>query len=611
MNLITKNTKILEQRNQTLANLISSNSIDAQTQLQAGKTQYPTLLVQTQNGISALHHPDDPIGYCQNLLNSIADLTAKHNIILMGCGLGYLPLLLHQSHQTFRNLFVLEPSVSVFRQALQTIDLTALLGDRRVHFIVGTDHHKVYQELMPYVIDFMANPPLLIDQPPITNTFPEWAQEARQQINAIIQFGTSGLTTKMKDGLLTLTNLFQNMDTIQSSPGIKPFARQCKEIPAVIVAAGPSLIKNIDRLVDYQDHALIFATDTALETCLNHNIKPQFVVTVDPTELNLKHFKTEMYDSSIRLLFDPEARPEIPAKFHETRTYCTDKHEFFTWLDEQTGGKGIIKKGSMVSQAGIYMASYFGCDPIILIGQDLALEPNTGATHTGQAANTRKARFIDDEKNYVEVSTIEDETKNTREQLFWVEGVDGSQVPTMHNFLVYINMLAEDIKQTNAAVIDATEGGAKIHGTEIMTLSDALQQYASSNRSVVSHIRSIMEKNKAVQPGKKQDIKKQLKDLLQSRLNKAQKGREYLKNKDQISLAALERKLEEYRIGLMSNPVAEYIIENGAPKELFEYLKLCPANAGDKEKKANAIKRFESLLNAVESSAERLLDQLG
>lgn len=610
MDLFQRQLTFINKRNPRLAQQLQSGIEDAPVQLQATKTQYPALLVRIENGFRALHHPDDPIQHCRKLLAPITDLTEKHNIIVLGGALGYLPLLIQQAHPRFRNLMILYPSVSVFRVALQTVDLAALLKNPRVHFIVGADDHNVYQELLPFVIEWMANPPVIIGQPPVTSTFPQWAAEAQRQINAVMQLGRSGLRTKMNDGPLTLSNLFQNMDVIQSSAGIKPLYNQYKDVPAVIVAAGPSLSKNIAQLKEAQDKMLIIATDTAFETCLHHGIQPHFVVTVDPTELNLRHFKSENYDESAILLFDPEARPEFPAKFQRVMTYMTDKHDFFLWLDQQTGGKGVIKKGGMVSQAGMYAASYFGCNPIILIGQDLALDPKSGATHTEQAANVRQATFDENDKEYVAVSRIDDAAQSSREQLFWVEGIDGNPVPTMHNFMVYIHMLAEDVKQLNATVIDATEGGAKIPGTKIMTLSDTIQQYGKSNLN----IREVLEDHLSTQDSQSNpsgNIKQELKKLLMSRLQKAQKGRVFLQRADQISLPVLERKLDEFRSGIMSNPVAEYIIEYGAPKELFEYLKLAPANATGDVKKANTIHRFESLLSAVESAAERLLDQLG
>lgn len=610
MGLYNNSLDCLSVSNPHLFKQVNAEIHDANVQLQATKTQYPTVLVQTESGFSALHHPDDPITHCKEIIASAQDLPEKHNIVLFGFGLGYLPLMLQQNYPNYRNLFILEPSISVFRQALQTVDLSGLLKNPKIHFIVGTDNQIIYQELLPYVIELMANPPLMITYPPSTSTFPKWFDEAQRQINAVIQFGRSGLATKMKDGPLTLSNLFKNIDVVQESAGIAQLKQQLKNMPAVIVAAGPSLAKNIGQLKAVQDQILIIATDTALETCLQHGISPHYVVTVDPTELNLRHFKSEKYDPSIALLFDPEARPEIPAKFQRVMTYMTDKHDFFTWLNEQSGGKGIIKKGGMVSQAGLYAASYFGCDPILLIGQDLALDPNSGATHTAKAANVRKASFDANDKDHVDVSTIEDSSKNSREHLFWVDGVDGKPVPTMHNFLVYIHMLAEDIKQIEAKVIDATEGGAKISGSEIMALSDLIQQYCKQEVSVCQRLQDCLSETENTSPQQKQDIKQELKKLLSNRLEKANKGRELLQSADQMSLQALERKLEEYRTGIMGNAVAEYIIEYGAPQELFDFLKLAPANANDEVKKTNTIQRFESLLLAVESAAKRLLDQL-
>ena len=181
--------------------------------------------------------------------------------------------------------------------------------------------------------------------------------------------GHSGLLTKFRDGPLTISNLMRNLENIFNAPGISEIGTLCRNIPAIIVAAGPSLSKNIDLLRDAQRNFLIIASDTVYGMLLNHNIVPHFVVTVDPTELNLRHFPAERYGTESFLIFDPESRPEIVDKFTFSLTYMTDKHPFFNWLDQQTGGKGIIRKGGMVSQTALQIAFFLGCSPVILVGR--------------------------------------------------------------------------------------------------------------------------------------------------------------------------------------------------------------------------------------------------
>ena len=55
-----------------------------------------------------------------------------------------------------------------------------------------------------------------------------------------------------------------------------------EKIPAVIVAAGPSLDKNIGELKNAKGKAFIIAVDTALKALAKENIMPDIAVTVDP-----------------------------------------------------------------------------------------------------------------------------------------------------------------------------------------------------------------------------------------------------------------------------------------------------------------------------------------
>jgi hypothetical protein len=60
-----------------------------------------------------------------------------------------------------------------------------------------------------------------------------------------------------------------------------------------------------------------------------------------------------------------------------------------------------------------------------------------------------------------------------------VEGIDGKPVKSRHDWYIYLKWFESSILETKGMgrVIDATEGGAKIHGTEIMTLREAIDQY--------------------------------------------------------------------------------------------------------------------------------------
>ena len=611
MALYDQNLSLLQRKDPALARRVAEEGEDARVSLQKTKAGMPTLLVHTEQQTYALHHPEDPVGYCNTFLSTITGLDEARNIALLGCGLGYLPLLILQKRPAPRCFFLFEPSLSVFRLALRTVDFTQLINHPSVFWAVGNQPGGVYNAMMPKVMELMANSLLAVEVPSQTAPFPAWAESCKQQMREVLQFGQSGLLTKFRDGPLCLSNLLRNLETLAALPGLKEIGNVFHNLPAIIVAAGPSLAKNIDELKHAQREFLIISTDTAYEPLLNHDIVPHFVATVDPTELNLRHFPTPRYGPDSFLLLDPEARPEIAEKFPHGVTYMTDKHPFFAWLDRQLGGKGILRKGGMVSQAGFYTALFLGCNPIILVGQDLALDPATGATHAPDTALCRKARFLPDDTGHADIPVPDSAETINRESLFWVEGIDGKPVPTLQNLLVYLRMVEEDVRNAPARVIDATEGGAKIRGTRIQTLAETIAKERKKNVNLSAIMTELIarfaRRTPTAQSGK---IKETLRELLRRREMIAKEALRDLESHPDISLEAMERKLEEHRARIFTDPVAEYLIEYGAPRDLFEFLKLGPANALPEEQKIILHRRSQGLLQAVTVAESRLRDHL-
>ena len=52
--------------------------------------------------------------------------------------------------------------------------------------------------------------------------------------------------------------------------------------------------------------------------------------------------------------------------------------------------------------------------------------------------------------------------------------------------------------------------------------------------------------------------------------------------------------------------MAEYLLENAAPQELFEFLKLGPANATPEQQRQQLRNRFSALLNAVTHAEQQM-----
>jgi O-methyltransferase involved in polyketide biosynthesis len=77
-----------------------------------------------------------------------------------------------------------------------------------------------------------------------------------------------------------------------------------------------------------------------------------------------------------------------------------------------------------------------------------------------------------------------------------------------------------------------------------------------------------------------------------------------------MSLAVTNKAIESYQQKIFADPVAEYLIEYGAPRELFEFMKMGPARATDEEEQKRSLERCKILLEAVKQAADRLLGHM-
>lgn len=115
-----------------------------------------------------------------------------------------------------------------------------------------------------------------------------------------------------------------------------------------------------------------------------------------------------------------------------------------------------------------------GAKTIILVGQDLAFT---------------------DGKQHAEGAFGADQSISKKQNEYpEVEGIDGNMLPTLENLKFYLEWFEEQIEQyKDITVIDATEGGALIHGSKILTLKEAINLYCIESFDMDECIASMKE----------------------------------------------------------------------------------------------------------------------
>ncbi len=117
--------------------------------------------------------------------------------------------------------------------------------------------------------------------------------------------------------------------------------------------------------------------------------------------------------------------------------------------------------GGSVATAAFSLCVSMKFKNIVLIGQDLAY--SGGVTHAGGVV-----RNVQGDKEGREL----------------VESIDGGKVWSRYDWLIYLEWFENSIRDLKGInVIDATEGGALIHGTEVMALSEVIDKYCKEDFS--------------------------------------------------------------------------------------------------------------------------------
>lgn len=238
------------------------------------------------------------------------------------------------------------------------------------------------------------------------------------------------------------------------------------DIPAIIVAAGPSLDKNVNLLKKAKGKAFIIAVDTALNTLANADVLPDIAVTVDPHK-PLSLFSDEKM-VNIPIVFHMAGNSKIRTLHKGKRFYQNSTDSILSVFDKKYEIENFgLESGGSVSNDAYSLAQKLGFKTIIFIGLDLAY-PND---------KEHSEHSYGKEKNNVIV--------NSDNKYFLVEDVFGGEVRTESNMNVY-RLWFEKAVQVYKDIrhIDATEGGAKKNGMEIMTLSDAIEELCLSSKSV-------------------------------------------------------------------------------------------------------------------------------
>lgn len=377
-------------------------------------------------------------------------------IFMLGFGLGYEAIAVCEQAGKLNHIHFLDPEPIFFAQAMKFIDLSSLIINKNIHIHLGItleDLPEIAHHLDRWYL--LHAPPHMIRNLRLLKIYPEFYNAATTRLGKVVTAQYMQSNTTANRGMDMLINTFQNVPNMMTGLPLESLRHSHENIPAVLVAAGPSLKKNIRLLKGMEKRCVIMAVDTAVPRLVDEGIKPHFVVAMDYRHRNADSLwgRWDKLEGTA-LVFLSLSTPYIPKFLRNSKQYFVcDESPVHLWFNDLRGGPETIVSLSSVAHLGFHALKWMGCDPIIFTGLDLSL------------AGPLSPEEIKDN------------------DLVAVESVNGEPAYATPDFMIMIDKFEQKMAEHPGTYIDATEGGARLRHTRVMPLAEALADHCSRDIS--------------------------------------------------------------------------------------------------------------------------------
>ncbi len=286
------------------------------------------------------------------------------HVLVYGFGLGYhLEALL--ASPAMQKLVVVEANPKLMRAALDSRDLSTVLGDPRL-LLIAADTEAAAAARLAELLATGEEYEILIHQPSF-RLLPESFTNLRNILETIQSERRFASFFREQER----RNIITNIPAIAASPGVAPLFSAFAGKPAVVAGAGPSLDRALRHLDRLQNRAHIIAVDTAAAVLARNGIRFHAVISADPQPMSVFHFAGGMPDAP--LIFLPTTHPAVVAMYRGRRyLMLQERHSLFAGAERLLPGQGSSGTGGSVSCLALDMLLRAGAGPLFFAGQDFA-----------------------------------------------------------------------------------------------------------------------------------------------------------------------------------------------------------------------------------------------
>jgi hypothetical protein len=378
----------------------------------------------------------------------------------------FVKLLLQNINHT--HIIVIEPEIELLYIALNLIDFSTEINKKRVHFF---ENHE---------IDFVRSVGIFSDPQikvfcktyhlePNISYYEQYYGEVLVQCNAnmvrAIHHVVTGLGNDTTDALIGLEWHLANVSKMIETPTLAELIQKMKTTKtAIIISTGPSLAKQLPLLQTIKEHATLLSVDASLPILEKYGIKPDVVFSIERVAETAEFYlrTSPEFQKGIICAMSSLSHPLLVESVNGATMQMSMRPFGYTryFNRPEYGYVGIGMSAANMAYEAAFHAKF---ETIILIGQDLAYGSDGKSHSEGHIFGSLKKRQDD-----ISVEAY---------------GGEGS-VQTSVIWNMFRNFFENDIytaAQEGVTTINATEGGARIHGADELTFSETISRYIDTN----------------------------------------------------------------------------------------------------------------------------------
>ena len=407
-----------------------------------------------------LHSGYDPEGESARLAASLP--LAADTAILLGFGLGYVAEALLRRVD---RILVCEAEARLLVAALRTRDLRSLLAHEGLCFIVGGP-----AECAISALDEMGTRRYgLLALKAAESAYPDWYGLARRSCERYASKESINENTLRRFGRLWVRNLAKNLMLIGELPGTARLEARFSGLPALVLAAGPSLDEVLPQIHELRKRCLLVCVDTALRSVLRAGLEPDFLVVVDPQYWNWRHLEGLAAPRSI-LVSESAAWPAVFRFECRAAFLCSSLFPLGKAIESGVAEKGRLGAGGSVATTAWDLARVLGARPIYFAGLDLSFP--RAATHA--KASLFEQRSLSSGRRLAPAETSQAAALFSAGPL-WASANDGGSVRTDARMNLYAWWFESRLARPDSPPSSSlSQGGLAIPGLSLARIEDIL-----------------------------------------------------------------------------------------------------------------------------------------